>query len=320
MSNGPAAQEALGIRRTRGAAGLVVGAVLAVLASPGLAGAAAPAGEGGGGAEGGSEEAASEATRAKQLYEEGMAANEADEYEKAAELFERAYELDPNFALLWNAARAHHRAGHYEQAAQRYKDVLAHDELPTKYQPKAAEYLSDVRLEMERSDDEGSEGAAASGAEEGGSEGVGEGDDGSESRDAVAAGTVTEEEAARARRPSPWGWASMGGGLAMLGAGVALHFNAESIRDDAEAAGRDGIVEPDEPCSGPNGLAGCAQTANKRDRVGGALMAIGGAATAAGIVVLLTTGGEEEPATTPEAAFGTVPLRGGGLVSVQGTF
>src|SRR5205807_10015881 len=53
---------------------------------------------------------------AKSLFEHGMTLYALGRYTEAAPLFERAFELKPDPALLYNAAQAHRLAGHSQRA------------------------------------------------------------------------------------------------------------------------------------------------------------------------------------------------------------
>lgn len=277
------------------------------------------------------EEAPSDEERARQLHDEAMAAKDAGEHERAAKLFDRAFELYPNGVLLWNAARTHQMAGHLEKAEKRYEKALARDDLPKDLRPKAADYLTEVRLAMKE------QAAGEEGEPAGAPSGDADADDATDGRQtapadedvAAAEGTtgstepagVTREHEPRARPPSPWGWATMSTGLAAVGAGLALHFHAEGLRDEVRSELPDDEGAPVDAIDQATAI-DKRDDANARDTAGTVLMAAGGAATAAGIVVLLTTGGEssEGSSSPPTARLGALPTRGGGVLTATGRF
>ena len=61
---------------------------------------------------------------AKTIYERALSLYALGRYAEAAPLFERAFELKPIPALLYNAAQAHRLAGHAERAVTLYESYL----------------------------------------------------------------------------------------------------------------------------------------------------------------------------------------------------
>jgi hypothetical protein len=68
--------------------------------------------------------AGAEKETAKSLYEKATGAYALGNYKKAAELYERAFELKPDPALLFNGAQAHRLAGNKERAYELYRSYL----------------------------------------------------------------------------------------------------------------------------------------------------------------------------------------------------
>ena len=65
-----------------------------------------------------------QAEDAKTIYEHALSLYALGRYAEAAPLFEKAFELKPVPALLYNAAQAHRLAGHAEQAVTLYESYL----------------------------------------------------------------------------------------------------------------------------------------------------------------------------------------------------
>ena len=86
--------------------------------------------------------------QAKELYNFAMADMEAGRYHRAAVSFDHAYTLYPNHVLLWNAARAHHSAGNYALARERYLSCLTVADFPLQRRERAAHYLVEVELAL----------------------------------------------------------------------------------------------------------------------------------------------------------------------------
>lgn len=60
-------------------------------------------------------------TKAKEIYKEGQKAFDGGDYDKAAQLFQSAYELDPNPLLMYNIARVYESAYKVEEAITAWK-------------------------------------------------------------------------------------------------------------------------------------------------------------------------------------------------------
>jgi hypothetical protein len=61
---------------------------------------------------------------AKELYERGTAAYALQQYEEAAQYYERAFKLKPDPALLYNTAQAQRLAGNKKRALQLYQSYV----------------------------------------------------------------------------------------------------------------------------------------------------------------------------------------------------
>src|SRR5215471_8961916 len=61
---------------------------------------------------------------AKSYYEKATSAFGLGEYDRAAELYEKAFQLRADSALLYDAAQAHRLAGHKERALQLYRNYI----------------------------------------------------------------------------------------------------------------------------------------------------------------------------------------------------
>ncbi len=61
---------------------------------------------------------------ARSYYEKATSAFGLGDYARAAELYEKAFELRADSALLYNAAQSHRMAGHKERALQLYKNYV----------------------------------------------------------------------------------------------------------------------------------------------------------------------------------------------------
>ena len=64
---------------------------------------------------------------AKQLTKEGIEAQNAEDYDKAIDLYKKAYARSPHPVLLANIALAHRNAGHADEALTYYERYLAAD-------------------------------------------------------------------------------------------------------------------------------------------------------------------------------------------------
>ena len=64
---------------------------------------------------------------AKELVNAGIAAKDRGDYEKAIELYQKAYELIPHPVMLFNIAQAHRLAKRLDEAARFYERYLAAD-------------------------------------------------------------------------------------------------------------------------------------------------------------------------------------------------
>jgi hypothetical protein len=202
---------------------------------------------------------------------------------------------------LWNAARAHHQAGHLEEARTRYSACLALDTFPADKRPPAAAYLAEVELALKQRDE----------AEKPGG--------GSAPSDAPPGGERTADVTAPAPPPAAsegpgWvPWLVVGTGVALAGVGVALHFVAEGDRDDLRAALRDppaGYVDEMTQIEAYDREA----EANTLDTLGAVGIAVGGAAIATGVIWLIVGSGGDEPERGSVHVTGLVGRDGSALV------
>lgn len=67
------------------------------------------------------EVAAADRARARQLFEEGVAANAASEYERAEERFQKSYDLVPSYRALSNLAKAQESSRRLPEAYRSYR-------------------------------------------------------------------------------------------------------------------------------------------------------------------------------------------------------
>src|SRR5262249_13178171 len=73
----------------------------------------------------------------ERLAGEATTAYHAGEYKKAIELLDRAYQLQPVAALLYNTAKAYERPGEDQKAAEYYTRYAASADVDPKLKPKA---------------------------------------------------------------------------------------------------------------------------------------------------------------------------------------
>ncbi|MGM0578037.1 MAG: tetratricopeptide repeat protein [Myxococcota bacterium] len=79
--------------------------------------------------------------RAHALNDLGFEAAKGGRYREAARAFDEAWKLDPHPDLLWNSARAWHKAGALTQARERYRRYLTHEDLPPDQRLQASDNL-----------------------------------------------------------------------------------------------------------------------------------------------------------------------------------
>lgn len=94
------------------------------------------------------EDAAESAQRAKLEFAKGNDAYEKGNYREAAEAFERAHDLSPHSAVLFNAARAWWKMGESERAADDYAAAIARGELTSEQTLRARSALSNLRKKL----------------------------------------------------------------------------------------------------------------------------------------------------------------------------
>ena len=85
---------------------------------------------------------------ARLLYKAAMTHMAAGDFMRAAVGFDAAYSTDPQIILLWNAARAYHRAEAFIEARERYLACLEAAELSTERKELAALYLVEVEMAL----------------------------------------------------------------------------------------------------------------------------------------------------------------------------
>ncbi|MDP6946744.1 MAG: hypothetical protein QF464_21520, partial [Myxococcota bacterium] len=86
--------------------------------------------------------------QARVLYKSAMVDMAAGEYLRAALGFDAASRFIPNGILLWNAARAYHRAGALAKAQERYYSCLEAADLPASRKQQAAVHLVTVETTL----------------------------------------------------------------------------------------------------------------------------------------------------------------------------
>jgi len=254
---------------------------------------------------------AADRRKAKRFYAEGKEHMKAGRFGLASVAFENAFQLDPNPVLMWNIARAYEEDGKLERAKQRFHTLLTMEGAPQALVDRAKERITDIdtrlkkaeeakRLERERAEKERlrlelerKEAARRLAAEE-------------------AARKAREEAFKAAQRDfedrsqllSLSGWTAVGLGVVLAGAGVALHFVAESDRDNVRTP-RETIPEIGAITSVTQLEAkSIEQRADSMDTLGAVGAALGGAVLATGVTLLVLDAVAEPP------TLGTVELQG----------
>ena len=268
--------------------------------------------------------------KAKRFYAEGKEHMKAGRFGLATVAFENAFQLDPNPVLMWNVARAYEEDGKLTRAKQRFQTLLKMEGAPKALQDRAAERIADIsarlkkaedakrlaheraekerlRLEMERRE------AARRAAEEQAQR---------EAREA-ALRAAQQEFRDRSQLLSVSGWSAVGLGVALAGTGVALHFVAESDRDNVRIPSKS-IPEIGAITSVTQVEAqSIEQRADSMDTLAAVGAAVGGAVLATGVALLVMDALAEPPVlSTVEVrdaevgarwGVGGAPLPGGGM-------
>jgi tetratricopeptide (TPR) repeat protein len=173
--------------------------------------------------------------RARELFEVGDDHYAAGRYEQAVEHFQRAYELSPQPALLFNIANAFERMGEYQKAAdhlRRYLDSPRADDIASVRERirrlELAARASEIDAKQREDDKPAPAAAGASTA----------------SPAQAEVGVESRAEGPRRSRVVPFSLMA-GGGVAIAG-GVLAAFLSSSAGDDADAlCNEDGLCTRD---------------------------------------------------------------------------
>ncbi len=84
------------------------------------------------------------------LVQQAAKSYESGDFVKAADLYQKAFRLDPSPAYLWALARSEHLAGLNEGAIEHYHQFIANPGAETARVPKAQAYLADVEQEVNK--------------------------------------------------------------------------------------------------------------------------------------------------------------------------
>ena len=263
---------------------------------------------------------AKDSGRALEWHKAATARYAREDFTTAGESWDKAFALDGLVQYVWNAARAHHRASNLELARDRYQHFLARPDAPAKLRAQAVGYLQAVERRLEAWH------AAEVDAEK-------------QRRGAVLAQLAELErrinrvadEPSRPAQPdpsfmlepsigssfeaagpdlAPWGWASLGTGLALGITGAVLFVHRSSLLDDLSVSvDNQGLIR---------GLtqARADELARQADAVGTAgvvTTALGGALLVTGVVLLFVDGADAP-------ALGAAPVPGGTVVTAGGRF
>lgn len=285
---------------------------------------------------------AADRRKAKRFYAEGKEHMKAGRFGLASVAFENAFQLDPNPVLMWNVARAYEEDGKLARAKQRFQTLIGMKGAPQALVDRAKERISDIdaraakaadaeRLERERAEKERlrlelERKEAARKAEE---------EEAKRKAQEAALKASQQEFEDRSQLLSISGWTAVGLGVVLAGAGVALHFVAESDRDNvripSETVPEIGAITSVTQVEAKS----IEQRADSMDTLGAVGTAVGGAVLATGVTLLVIDALAAPPvmgsvevedaglSTTPKARWrvGGAPLPGGGLaVTATGRF
>lgn len=85
------------------------------------------------------------------LVQQAAKSYESGDFVKAADLYQKAWRLDPSPAYLWALARAEHLAGQNDNAIEHYRAFIANPGTETARVGKAQAYLAEVEQEVNKS-------------------------------------------------------------------------------------------------------------------------------------------------------------------------
>lgn len=192
---------------------------------------------------------------ASDWYEAGMAHMETERFDRAAVAFDQAYELDPSTVLLWNAARAHDKAGQLEAARNRYERFLQSEDAPAKLQKWTTERLAELDATIKAESESQRAAEREKLAKEIRTQIVSElkaeldrrespptqGDPGA--RDWLATDAQLREVGGVEEPSTPVaGWVLLGVGIAATAAGAILLVDASALKDEVENPEREGEI------------------------------------------------------------------------------
>lgn len=86
---------------------------------------------------------------ARAHYERGLAAFALEHFAEAADEYEKAFALKPDWALLYNAAQAHRLAGHYDRALRLYQSYLRIFGKQVSNQAEVERHIAELRKTLE---------------------------------------------------------------------------------------------------------------------------------------------------------------------------
>lgn len=245
-------------------------------------------------------------------YIKGMEQLKVGQFTEAAASFEAAFDLDPSPPLLWNAARAHHKAGTLERALQSYERFMVMDGVKTERREKAVAYSKEIRQALEA---EKARRAAELDRDRRAKE--------LESMKRELSKEVLSELRRKAppekkvivvlSEPTDWstpGWTTLGVGVAASAASLTLLLLAQ----DAHSASAKPNVDVEGVVIGQTQTeaADLQEKANDFNTASLLLGVAGGFALSTGVILLLL--GEDGPSVT------AIPTRGGVALSAGGTF
>ena len=88
------------------------------------------------------------ARTAVSLVQQAAKSYEAGDFVRAADLYQKAWRLDPSPAYLWALARAEHLSGQYESALDHYRQFVGNPGVEASRVPKAQTYIAELEGEM----------------------------------------------------------------------------------------------------------------------------------------------------------------------------
>ena len=222
--------------------------------------------------------------RALQLHTEGTKHYESGRYGLAVARFEEAFAIFPEPVLLFNIARAHHKAGDLRRALTRYEEfqTLRSERYESEHE-RAERYIEELR--------------AATASEV-------------PSDPSTPGASLMRSENAPSQGSPTWpGWVTLGAGVALGTTCALLHVAAEARRDEVRTARDDadnGVILT-MSLTEAEGHTSAANTLDTWALVAGLA---GGAAVVSGLILVLTAGGDNGPDTTPSVR----PVAGGAVL------